>query len=400
MASQRKKSVFGKGFIHVIERYLYYPLIAPVLFFFMELLVRKEKKLMVVGLPKGRVYSDNTRHFFEYCASKTSLKVFLITKNKSLADSLNQRFPGKVLYSFSLRGLWFYLKAEYAFVTHGKWDLYPYFPIGVKKTFINLWHGSPLKRVNHLNYRHKYRTNPVHFCRYHVTSSEFTTYLMATQWKVHIDDLWLCGQPRNDILFHPDAALAKKYPILGKKIILYAPTFRVHEAVHFFPFEDFDRDELMAFLEQEDAYILLRGHMLDKGEQKGSLEEALANRQRILSVDAETFPDIQDLLAFVDILITDYSSIYFDFLLLDRPVLFMPYDYESYNTNRGFTVDYFDNTPGPKIYNQQEFLQHLKNYFDDPTLDHEAREKIKEKYNYYCDDNSSKRILEKIMALR
>jgi CDP-glycerol glycerophosphotransferase len=140
----------------------------------------------------------------------------------------------------------------------------------------------------------------------------------------------------------------------------------------------------------------MRYHILDWESISESIDKELINNERIIFANVEKFPSVQKLLVYTDILITDFSSILFDFLLLNRPVLFFPYDYEEYNKKVGFTVDYEENTPGPKISSQEQLIFHLSQYLDDPQIDAKWRQKIRDKYNKYADSQSSERIIQKI----
>ena len=383
----------------MIKRFLkdkvYNTIIAPTVFFILEYLVKKNKETITIAIPRSRVYADNSRYFFEYCVQNTDLNVFLLTKNKDLFTELDSRFPGKILYAYSKKGLRTFLKSGIVFMSHNKFDFHPYYPIGSRKEFINLWHGSPLKRVDYTRFKGSdEHTNLSKFCKKAIVSSEFTKYLFATVWKMHIDDLWMTGQPRNDVLEIENKELEDQFPILKKKIILYAPTFREWEDVKFFPFDDLDLLDLHNYLEREDAYILIRCHLNDWENLDSEILKKTGKSERLIFASVDMFPCIHQLLPFSDVLITDYSSIYFDFLILNRPIIFLPYDLDLYNKKRGFTVDYNRNTPGPKLKDYAAFKAHLEAYFNNPELDQEERIKIRDKYNAFLDGNASKRIVD------
>ena len=142
---------------------------------------------------------------------------------------------------------------------------------------------------------------------------------------MHIDDVWITGTPRNDYLLSPNNELTKKYQYLNKKVVLYAPTWREYgEHSQFFPFNDKDLRSLNIFLEDQDTYLLIRGHR----EEMNRITENYGQKKfsRILPAHQEIFPDAQRLLAHVDVLVTDYSSIYLDFLfgsyIPDAKILF------------------------------------------------------------------------------
>lgn len=75
--------------------------------------------------------------------------------------------------------------------------------------------------------------------------------------------------------------------------------------------------------------------------------------------NADEFPEIMDYLPAFDKLITDYSSIYLDFLCMDKPVAFLHYDFDQYKSKVGFSLEYDEITPGPKLHNQEELIDFI-----------------------------------------
>ena len=215
---------------------------------------------------------------------------------------------------------------------------------------------------------------------------------------MHIDDVWITGTPRNDYLINPNSELITEHKYLGKKIILYAPTWREYGSrSSFFPFEDKDLSALNTFLDEQDSYLLLRGHREEMERISSNYgEESLS---RILPAHQEIFPDAQQLLAHVDVLVTDYSSIYFDFLLVDKPIIFIPYDLKEYQSYRGFLFDYDSNTPGDKVNTQREFISSLDLSLNSPENKSIERKQVLNLFHKYQTGNSSARILAKINEL-
>ena len=233
------------------------------------------------------------------------------------------------------------MKTKNIVISHGSDASYffPYFLDIKSKNIINLWHGIPLKRLSLQVKGIRESKSRSRFQKFSsiCAASTFEQFLLASCFEMHIDDIWITGTPRNDYLLYPNNELLQEHSYLNKKVILYAPTWREYgDRSSFFPFEDKDLERLNAFLETQDAYLLMRGHREEMeriSENYG--EEKLS---RILPAHQEFFPDAQRLLAHVDVLVTDYSSIYLDFLLLDKPMIFIPYDLEKYQSYRGFPV--------------------------------------------------------------
>ena len=107
--------------------------------------------------------------------------------------------------------------------------------------------------------------------------------------------------------------------------------------------------------------LLLRPHKNDFENPvvKQFLDSITTDQKVVKLCTHNQFPDVNSFLPFVDALISDYSALYHDFLLLDRPMLFIPYDYDTFNKENGFLYNYFDNLPGPAINSFEEFVNHI-----------------------------------------
>ena len=146
------------------------------------------------------------------------------------------------------------------------------------------------------------------------------------------------------------------------KAVLYAPTFRDHGETRLFPFPEFDggngRERLDAFLKEHRMFLCIRMHLYDRTAY-GWLAEMDHPGSRVRFLNEDRAEDVMEALGCFDLLITDYSSIYLDFLLTGRPMIFLPYDRGEYLADRGMNFDYDQVTPGPKPENFAEFLRWL-----------------------------------------
>jgi len=147
----------------------------------------------------------------------------------------------------------------------------------------------------------------------------------------------------------------------------------------------FNIDKLNILLEKHNAYFLYRSHF------NAEEQNAVNNYERIISASAREFLNPQPLLFYSDVLITDYSSIYYDYLLMDRPIVFYNYDYDDYKENRDFLYDYEENTPGPKVQTQDDLLKAIEEYLINPELDSEFRTKIKKRFHKHTDGKACER---------
>ena len=175
-----------------------------------------------------------------------------------------------------------------------------------------------------------------------------------------------------------------KYPIAeNKKIVLYAPTFRDNpednNVFNFLDLEKFNKEL------GEDYILVLRLHPKIKKFFKDKIE---VNQKY---VDCSDFKNEQELLLISDILISDYSSIMIEFALLNKPIIFFTYDYDTYmSKDRGFYFDFKKNVPGPVVYTTDELIAEVKNNDFDKNKISEFR---KTQFNS-IDGEASKRVVD------
>ena len=201
--------------------------------------------------------------------------------------------------------------------------------------------------------------------------------------------LRVTGLPRTDYFFEPDRVergrrmFFERFPeLVGKKLLLYSPTFRDHEVHH--PRVPLDFVKLAALL-GEDWRFLLRFHPYVARHAAGLASE--------LVTDVSDYPDLNGLLAASDVLVTDYSSIIFEYSLLNKPMVFYPYDLESFRRQqRGFYVDYERFVPGPIVRNEEQLAEAVKKA---PNLDTVSA--FREKHFDYLDGKSAERLIQGIM---
>ena len=278
--------------------------------------------------------------------------------------------------------------------------------------YVQCWHGTPLKRLgydiknsdNAMNsvkeIRTKYRTDAQRF-DYIISSCPFVTEKFTSAWNLDASDKYgdvlETGYPRNDFLnvyTDKDAAdIRSRLGIAdcGRKIILYAPTWRdnQHDSESGYVYRspvDFDylRDKL------EDEYIILfRAHYL-------VADDFDFDAYRGFIYDVSGDDDINDLYIVADILITDYSSVFFDYAILNRPILFYMYDMEEYRDEmRGFYLD-IDELPGSVVRTERELVDSIKAV--DTGGCGELHWEFNDRYNSMNDGRAAERLAERIFG--
>lgn len=349
----------------------------------------KDKNKILIGIPNASFYNDNSKYFFEFLCKKENkdFDFFLLTKNKKLFTKLRTKFGNHIIYAFSTQALLVYLKAKFVLLSNGNGDIFPFTPTNKKQIVINMWHAITFKNVGYLskvNISGKINLN----LNYFLVCSETERKRMMDAFRYPEETFITFGYPRNDIYFGQQ----KNQKTRDKKTtILYLPTFRDTAPTEFFPFSDFDKKDLNRFLSKNNVEIIIKPHKRDSTNQR--LLDILKDNPNIkIKTSVINDIDIQQMLLECDILLTDYSSVYFDFLLLDRPIIYIPYDLEEYKRERGLLYDFDEVTCGDKTLTQKQFIESIKNNLENPAKDELKRKEITERFHLYNDGKASERL--------
>lgn len=326
--------------------------------------IRPDSHIWLFSSTDNIHYNYNSRYLFEYVKENLpEITPLFVINDPELRNSLSSKY-GKQYFieTESIQGIRQALSAGVWFTSAGL----PAYGTGLhkKRLIINLWHGVPLKKIALLDPNLK-KAARIYFKKIFsenytciLTTSHELIPLMARSFAVSEDKIKVWGQPRNDGLFQKNDCreiLGQLFPDLPEytKTVLYAPTFRDYGQVQLFPFKDFDQKQLEAFLDEKNMLLFIRTHVAEQG----SAAPYLGKRIRFLG--NEQAEDVTGILNIFDCLITDYSSIYIDYLLTDKPMIFLPYDRQQYLDGRGMNFDYDDVTPGPKPETFNDFLDAL-----------------------------------------
>jgi len=363
-----------------------------------DFLMPKDKHLVVFGSSLGRLLCGNSQALFDYVTNHPcGLRAYYYLRHR----------PGGVqdhrcVFGLSWRAIYILLRARTFVSTHGIDDFFP-FMCSRRTLVVNTWHGLPLKTMlfTDKNLSRAGKHFAAHLLKrddVFVTPSRLAAWLFSSCFGTDPSKFFLCGQPRNDILFakEQESQLRKLLPRtkLFKRVVLYCPTYRGFSRVRLFPFDDFDSKVLDAFLHQHNAGMLVRLHINDIQDDVDLFSD------RVLDFGFKVGSDVNHVLSEVDVLITDYSSIYMDFLLTDKPIVFLPYDLEEYKKKRGLMFDDYDFwTPGLKPQTFHDFLQSLEQAFSHPEEGKQQRQTVNSLLNYYEKGVSCERVIDMIKEL-
>jgi len=362
----------------------------------------KDRNLWVFGAWFGEKYSDNSKYLFEYVLKHhPTIDALWVTNNDQVFEYLAARGV-KVLKRRSLRGFHAICRAGVVVMTASTRDL-DWHLVTTRSFNVQLWHGiggnkkilydtkqrqyPPLKKLvhrlvpflrNELNYDLLVATSPL-------MQERFSGAFRLPRSRIPV-----LGYPRNDAFF-TDGARQEH----GVKTILYAPTHRGDGSGKtrlVIPSQE-ELEALSALMGRLKARFVFKFHFYDY-----SLIPD-ADYEHIEFLRPPPTDDPQQWLLATDLLIVDYSSIYFDYLLLDRPILFAPFDLEDYITNdRALYERYEDITPGPVARSWPEVMQQIEAIFQQPDAYGAQRRRLRDRYWTYVDGNSSKRVCNEILA--
>lgn len=393
-----RKSVRGLLYIYRYTRYK-----------FRGLGQKVDEHMILFSSFNGKFYTDSPKAIYSYMRGNDKYKEYKFIwafnepdKYKYLEDNENTTIikQGTKQYEQYLS------KAKYWIFNYRAADYqYP------KKyqVFLQCWHGTPLKRLgydlenpdNILNtkkeIRYKYRVDAKKF-KYLLSPSKFSTNKFISAWNLKKVGKEACiieeGYPRNDFLINytkndiQEIKAKLKVDNINKKIILYAPTWRdnQHQSGIGYTYKtQVDFDILQRELGQ-DYIILFRAHYL-------VANDFNFKKYGGFVYDVSKVDDINELYVISDILVTDYSSVIFDYANLKRKIIFYMYDLERYeNKMRGFYID-LKELPGAITKNEKELVKEIYKKFD-----YNDRYKIfNNKYNYLNDGKASERVIKRII---
>ena len=325
---------------------------------------------------------------------------------RKLLESVSDYSDFKICKKKSIAGLWTLCRSKYIISTHN-------YITGIKshgeQKHYNLWHGMPFKAIGSMV--ENGGAGDVIQADYTLATSEVFQDIMSKAFSLPTERVMITGQPCNDILFFENKALEK----LGiakkkkKKVLLWMPTYRksmvgsIREDgdVNAFGVVDiFENhfEELTALLQAEGILLLIKPHPMDVICQMKLKTTRYIKVFQNKDLDAAGVV-LYELLAESDVLFTDYSSVFIDYLNLDRPIAFVCDDIESYAANRGFCFEPVrEYLPGEIIHNYEELTQYLRNMDSLNDKWEEKRKEINKVFNQYSDSQSSERVFKFIFG--
>jgi len=384
----------------------------------LSFLIPRDKNIWLFGSAFGRRFAENPRYFYLYVRQNCpQIRAIWISHNKEAVDFL-QKNGYEAYYYHSPRGVFYALRAGiYIFDNYSK-DINFWQSGGAMK--INLWHGSGNKRTNHdnlfdkvrhpKNLRERWKTFPRRLSdekpnHYTLATSPAMRDIFISAFRTDKSHIIVGGYPRNDALFSCEESRIQNllteqesalYDVIeswrkkGYRILAYMPTFRDSEKKFF---DIMDLDAFDQFLKCERLIFITKMHP------KSKLEQEFRKIHCSNIIHADTEIDVYSFLKTVDLLITDYSSVYTDYMLLDRPVIAFQYDWQEYCADtRECYIEQDEYMPELKATTMEELMRGIQSVLiEDRCL---AKRRISRTRMFVQPDGkSSQRLFERIISI-
>lgn len=329
-----------------------------------------DKNIFIFNSTGNNNYNFNSRFLYEYMTAMKDpfIKCYFVVNDDAKRKSLLDSGIKHVISGEYLRNKLLILRAKTWVCSTIEPPSTSFFKRKGRVVY-HLGHGVPLKNIGMAEHKIPFLKKMNRYSKLrvftHVTcfSDFFKDVLYRAFNKNDSISYMTLGQPRNDSILseiEESQSVIKKICLDVVEIdqfssarkILYCPTWRNYATTEFFPFPDFNAKKLDEYLDENNIIIFTREHPY----YNFNMPEGIDNVRRVIPLNSDVLNDITPHLSFFDLLLTDYSSIFIDFLVTRKPVAFIPYDLEYYSDVVGFSKPYSQIAAGSHIKNLSDFL--------------------------------------------
>lgn len=345
---------------------------------------------------RNNQFNDNPEALYRYIEKNyPDMKTVIVLKD---AIRSYPEYPNAKIISYGTKAYWYYLARSKYFVNNVNFTEPPRIK-RAEQVEIQTMHGTPLKTLGFdvkddwrdSTYNEVLRKN--NNWDYLTVPSDWVAKYAPKAFRVS-PKIIKSGYPRNDKLFREYKMNEKKalkiamgLP-LGKKIIAYTPTWRNKEESSINDF--FNISEFYSKI-PKDTVIAIKNHHYQSWKKIDK-----RYRDKIILLDIST--EIEHLYHVSDALITDYSSVMFDYSLLNKPMMFWVFDYEDYIENRGLNFDFITEAPGPLIFKQEELYKWIEEFDRIPNEFSGKIQKFRKKFGQYDTGNACESIIKEVLG--
>ncbi len=360
----------------------------------------KNKQLILLGGFNGKHFGDNAAFLLKELNKSKSFRAIWMCNDPKVIQEV-KKTGGEAVLRRSLKGIVLSLQTPIIATSHSIKDALMFTPFKGYPHFIYLHHGIPLRKgwlqlKNAPPSARKAVWLKTKKARCMIAPSTWAAEIQNKMYPIGVENYQITGLPRNDLFFEQGIKpkLRAKYNFKKEdKILLYAPTWRPWGATAFFPFTDFSIKQLGLFLERENIKLIIRPHHLDLNHHDNiSFWKQIAQLQNAAVITHAECADINELAILSDMLITDYSSLIFDYLLLDKPMIFFDYDLQRYQDQIGFYVPYKEVSIGPHPKTFSDFKSTAIHELKNDTY-RKKRNELCHRFHSHQDGYATKRVV-------
>ncbi|MGM9645858.1 MAG: CDP-glycerol glycerophosphotransferase family protein [Eubacteriales bacterium] len=378
------------------------------------LIPKSKKRWAFTSFYAGNKFFDNAKYYYEYVVKNhPEIKAIWFTKSKELYKKLKANgYP--VSMNNTIAGAWRMARCSVAVTDHFKMtDYNPLHGLSDRTKIVQLWHGVGLKSMGNGKevkntdvagvmystdiiaqpgdsagtrfikkikyFRHAYFRELFEKYFLFVCPGQERIDMFGKRWNIPESSYFMAGHPRNLPVYNSLSLPSKNY-------VIYAPTYRMKEEDEKSLVKNFldSVSMIQETMEKYDSVFVLRLHPNTWRNYSKLIKPVIKKYNRIKFDDEkDIYPRIND----YAVIISDYSSIAYDFLLFDKAAVFFCYDYETFCKNdTDMNLDYMEATPGPKTYTWEETMEEVGKYLEDPQKDAGWR---KEVLKYFFDETAN-----------
>ncbi|GLB46931.1 hypothetical protein WR164_09100 [Philodulcilactobacillus myokoensis] len=355
----------------------------------------------------GTQFSDNPKAIYNYVKKHYPKYKLYWNVNPEYVDYF-KRHHIPYIKRFGYHGIFKQAQAKY-WITNARrpfrWD------VPRNTILLQTWHGTPLKTIgtdvnlvtmpgNNAHKYHRQVYNDAKRWDYLIAPNMYSNQIMRRAFRKNANQMMLTGYPRNDILINATSEkirnIKEKLGIpFDRKVVLYAPTWRDNEFIRNGEYTAKLHLDLNQIKERfgNQVTVLIRTHYL------------IANQLDLsgygsTAINVSDYEDIAELYLVSDVLITDYSSVMFDYSILKRPIIFFAYDIDQYaGDTRGFYFDFRKQAPGKILTTNHQVINELSNIFNGDWHFDDRYQQFVDRYDRWMDGKSSKRVVEQLLSL-
>lgn len=373
---------------HVLKLILGYPL------YFISGFIPRNKNIWVFG--SFGVFNDNSRYLYQYVVDNPQLGIRAIWISDKAQSVIEANHYGEAYNKNSFKGFYYSLFAKVYIFSAYVSDIN--FFTSRDAITVNLWHGIPLKKIEFdittkplvdffsgatFLYKFAFPQNQVKYDFVLTPSQYVADYSFKSAFRVTDENIIIAEYPR--VSYLKICKPLDEYQQYSK-VFLYVPTWR-DDGRNFLKQAQFDFEQLNALMKEHNAIFLMKFHSATKID----VDLSLYGNLQLLPNNIDPI----SLMKTADCLITDYSSIYLDYLVLDRPIIHFCFDLDDYVKNRELYFDYNEVLAGVKVLNYSELHTIISEILSNDDVSQIMRDKLKSRFLF--DEFGNTHIIRAIM---